>query len=220
MKKYGLRFISLSVLTAVALAVCMAAGASAKWRVLGSDTLVDKEVVPSIHQNIVFLVPSLNLAITCTFILGSSTKIIANSILATGQLRFSSCTTKVKETAQPLCNPINQPIKLGGLARVVLGEGTRTLVLSEPEAAGGNFGAIEFSKECALTETSNVSGKFLAECLTPALATASCSAEEFSHLAKQQASSKDVLKFGKREMSADGVVKFELVEGDKWSGNV
>ena len=214
MGKHGLKALGLMFLAALCLTAFMASSASANWRVAGAENTVNKEVLVSTHEVGTLLVPSLGLAISCPGIKGEDLLLLAKSSETTGKLSFSECTTKVNGVANAKCNPINQPIKAGGKGHLVL-IGTKNLVLFEQTNEATPFATIEFGAECAVTETNNVTGKLLAECLKGALVAADCSEEEASHLLRQQTRTEDELKFGKRPASIDGVAKVELAEKGK-----
>ncbi len=222
MGKHGLKALGLMFLAALCLTAFMSSSASANWRVLGVNIAANKAVSVEKHTTGTLLVPSLGLEISCEKVEGKELVLLTGATTeTTGKLAFSECTTKVSGEPSAKCKPINQPIIAGGKGHVVL-IGTKNLVLFEPTVAGGAFAKIEFGAECAVTETNEVFGKLLAECLTEGLAAGDCSEELKVHLLKQQIRTEDELKFGKRPALIDGIAKAFLTNEptEKFSGIV
>ncbi len=228
MEKRQLRSLGLMFVAALCAVACIASSASANWRILGADIAANKAISAETHEDFRFLVPSLGADFLCLTLASQGLNILpGNATLADllGNLLFSNCTTKINGVANPKCNPINQPIVLKVKGRVVLimtVAGLKNLILLEPEETGGSLARFEFGEECAAFTTTDLFGKILLENLTLALEPGDVSTEERHHLLKQQARAEDVLTFGKRAASLDGVMKWWLTNelSEPWSGIV
>jgi hypothetical protein len=168
MRKHGLRSFGLSFMALSAFMAVMAVGAQGSWLHLVSGvalTLANNSLVTvEKHNNgdFTLLLGPKNLEILCTTVQGEDLLLKTSPLgSATGKVSFSGCTTSTISplTAQAKCNPINQPIKAAGTAQLILHNGVNYVLFS-----GAPFTTIEFSEECALTETSTVKGSLVAEC--------------------------------------------------------
>jgi hypothetical protein len=89
---------------------------------------------------------------------------------------------------------------------------------------------MEFSKECALFETGEVTGSFVAECGElnglGVYVGGDCATHRVTQLIQQappELFTGDVLKFGKNEALLDGITSAKLgapLEGESWGGVV
>jgi hypothetical protein len=245
-KRNGLKVLGLSLVAVLGLMAFLSAGAQANWLVETVELKANEAVAAKAHTTGILTVEKKNLEIQCTTLAGSGLKLLASSATAEGKVNFSGCKTfspikSGKEVAK--CNPINQPISAGGKALIILHptEKGKNYILFEPATVGGKFTTIEFSGECALTETSDITGTLVAECgqlketkltvegkevIDKEFAGEDCNVEAASHLlqtAPEALFTGDVLKFGANVAKLGGIASVELEganKGKKWAGHV
>jgi hypothetical protein len=228
-RKNGLKALGLMVVAALGLMAFMATGAQANWLVNGVELKANEAVAATAHTNGILTVPAKKLEIECTTLASKNLKLLASSATAEGEVEFSNCTTfsppGAERKEQKNCKP-GEPIKAGGKAKLIL-HNAQNYVLFEPTTAGGKFATITFGELCSLTETSDVKGTLVAECLTSALAHADCNTSEASHLIQPAPAALftgDKLTYGAGlEATLKGVAKVELSgesKGKPWAGHV
>lgn len=238
-KKHGLRAFGLTLIAALGLMAFMAVSAQANWLVLlNGETLelaAKEEVKVETHQegNLLYKNSTgTGIEVRCGTVVGEDLLLAPGTkeeATASGKVAFSKCKTFTEGTPQEKCDPINQPIKAGGTAKIFLHEKTRNYVLFSPES-GEVFTEIKFSLSCALTETNKVKGFLVAECGLlngeGKFVGNDCKEHMTSHLLKQAPAAlfpNDKLKFGNASAELDGIAKVELAgkdAGQSWSGEV
>ncbi len=225
-RKSGLRALGLSFLAVLGLMAFMAAGASGNWLVELKELHTTDEVVIDNHGESlpILLVAAQKLEIDCHNIEGKDLLLLPLSTLATGEVWFDECLTTQNGKAAPGCDPINQPIKAGGSAHLILHE-KHEYVEFRPDAKTGIFTLLQFNpKTCALVEDSEITGKLAAECLSNALGKSleACLKELQIHLLTE-AESQPLgagMFFGENSATLEGIAAVELVSGEEWSGHV
>lgn len=235
MRKHRFRAFGLSFLALSALMAFMAVGAQANWLVLDKEGTVlepTETVSVSAHTPGELLIPAKNLEIECKKVASEGLTLEAKSTLAKGKVAFSECVTFSTSgtlTAAPKCNPINQPIKAGGVAHIIL-HNSENYVLLEPET-GKPFTTIEFGEECALTATSTVKGSLVVECghlnASSVFVHLDCKNHEVTHLIRQASPTlfpSDALIYGLSSAATiDGIAAVTLSGADvgkSWGGHI
>jgi hypothetical protein len=190
------------------------------------------------------VIPALNIEFRCTTQEAKELKLLvgtATTATAEGKVAFSGCTTFSKGVAVPKCGPENQPIVAGGLSLVKLLALTKggillNVLLYEQTNSTTPFTTIKLSEECALAETSNVTGSVVFECgiLEPVntFKQEDCKTSRAVHLVQAPAQAiwwlgkedaeavEDKLKFGANAATAGGIAAVELESGNPWGGEV
>jgi hypothetical protein len=215
--------IFLGALSSIAL---MAGGAQANWKVGGAELKANETIAGSAHTEGNLLVPAQKLEVLC------KKKEIHGELLASAfglhaSLLISICVTFQSGKESVGCKPI-EPIVAKVKGKLIL-HNSLSYVLFEPATAGGVLTTVEFNPaKCALAEENEITGTFVAECITSALATGAklCEAEAATHYFKQAPEalfSSDKMKFGENPMTIDGIDKVTLSGaniGKLWSGIV
>jgi hypothetical protein len=223
-RKSGLRALGLSFLAVLGLMAFMAAGASGNWLVELKELHTTEEVIIDNHGESlpILLVAAQKLEIDCHEIEGKDILLQPLSTLATGEVWFDECLTTQNGNAAPGCNPINQPIKAGGSAHLILHE-NHEYVEFRPNA--GIFTLVQFNpKTCALVEDSEVTGSLVTECLSNALAATlgACLVDEKVHLLRERSVQflGAGLFFGENPATIHGIASAAVDSGEDWSGHV
>jgi hypothetical protein len=248
-KKRGLQTFGLTLIAVLGLTAFMAVGAQANWLVLEGGIAVElpanETVEVTAHQLPILLVPEeTKLEIDCKTIAGVGLKLIGKSAKAEGKVALNQCTTKQEGKAAEGCNPLNQPIVLGGTATVILHTDGKNYILFAPNA-GLPFTELEFNPAtCSLPQFDEIKGNLVAECgllkeeevknakgefelkTTGEFVSNDCNKHMQWHLLQLAPAAlfpSDVFKFGKKIMRLDGIVKVELSgtrKGLLWSGEI
>lgn len=214
--------IFLGALSSIAL---MAGGAQANWKVGGAELKANETIAGSSHTEGILLVPAQSLEIRC------KTKSLHGQLTAsafgfTVTFLVSICITFQKGKEVAGCKPA-EPIVVAAKGKLIL-HNSLSYLLFEP-AAGGVFTTVFFNPaKCALAEENEISGTFVAECISGELKTGAklCEAEAVSHYFQQAPAAlfpSDTMKFGENPMTIDGIDKVELSGANKgklWSGIV
>ncbi len=228
--RHRIGVLGLSLLASLGLMALVVANAQGNWLVEGAEITSNQPVVPKRHTIWGLSVESLGLEISCSKTGSSNLTLLAKSATAEGDIEMSECTTKQKGVLVPKCAPINQPIKLGLKILLIL-HNSNVYLLLEPRAASGKITTFEFSEECAITTTTELTGTSVDECghLTEPGSTwvfLSCANGEARHYirpASRLLFLSDFLRFGKREAFETGITELELSganKGKKWSGTI
>lgn len=228
--KHGSTAIILTLLVSLGLMTFITPAAQANWLYLENAPV---EVIRH-TEDVTLLVEGVNVQVLCKNIQGENVLLEegnATTAPASGTVLFSECTGVEKSTGkeQKNCNPINQPIKATGKAKIVLHTNGQNYFLFEPET-GKSFTLVEFSELCALVETNKVTGSFVGECGElnglNEFVQEDCKNYQVTHLLHQAPEAlfpSDVLKFGAHKASIDGIAAATLTgafKGDSWSGEV
>jgi len=224
-KRRGLKAFGLSLLAVAGLMAFMAAGAHANWLVEGVELAANENVAVETVVEGKLAVPAKNVEFRCKVVEAEGLKLLAKSEKAEGKVKFKTCLAFELKTGVAVknCNP-KEPIVAGGFALLVL-HNAQNYVLFEPEA-NKPFTVVEVGELCALTETSEVKGKLVAECLNEALAHVDCNVNELVHRLKPAPAAlfeADKLLFGANPATLEGVaaVKLNGVNlNKKWAGHV
>jgi len=243
--KYGLKAFGLAIVAALGLMAFMAVGAQANWLYLEGGVaheLTSNELVEVTKHSSdgTLLIEGVNIQFLCQTITGGDVLLEpgnATTANATGKVEFGTCTAIEKSTGKEAakCNPINQPIKAAGKAKIFLHTNGQNYVLFEPNKnAKGElepFAVIEVSELCALTETSKVTGSLVAECgelnASSVFVQEDCKNHQVKHLLRQAPEAlfpTHILKYGTHKSTIDGIAAAELAgvghKGQSWSGEV
>lgn len=215
------------------------AQAGEEWLIEGAAAPNQTPIHAAIHplpvtlkKHIVFLVPALKLEVLCSDLTSDDGLLIQNTLILI-LLLFKTCESLVNGTSQPKCKPA-EPIDLSLLGHLFLhGELKKlTYILFESDKIGSPIGTITLPGTCAIAETSNLTGTFVAECLSEKLETKEktgidyCLQEMAHHLIQQAPEKlfeKHMLKFGANQALIDGIIDLLLSganEGRTWSGHV
>ena len=238
-RRNGLKVLGLAFVAALGLMAFMASGAQANFLVLLTEGGVIDDVgdnLPTItsHKEFILLVIPKNFEIKCPTVESDPSApvlLLANSTVAHGHLLFLGCKTFTISplTEQTKCVPKSPGqaagiILAGGLAELVLHPtpNTKSYLLIKP-LTEQPFTTIEFGAECALFETGEVAGDFVAECgelVSPGVfGGGDCKTHRVTQLLQQVAAAlfpTAVLKFGKSEARIDGIAAVKL--GAPWVG--
>jgi hypothetical protein len=180
-RKHGLRALGLSFAAVLGAMALMAAGASATaflyleggvTKTLAAG--LESQPTISAHTDITIRVPAKNLKILCQRAEADAANPLkflgGTSGVGHGHLVFKECKSFQESTGaeQKNCVPkspgaLAGEILAGGLAKLILHPANNTMMLFEP-LSGKEFSRIEFGELCALFETANLTGSFVAEC--------------------------------------------------------
>jgi hypothetical protein len=171
------------LLAGLCLAVVGPTQAQANWRVAGGELTANESVAVSTHTEGRLSIAAQKLELLCAAVVGNGLKLIAKSFEAEGKVKFTSCKVWQSGKESPGCKPI-EPIVLGIKVRALLHSGA-TFLLYGPPGLGQPFTIVIFNPaKCALAEENEVTGSFIAECLSKELKSGVklCEAEEATHL--------------------------------------
>ena len=225
-RRNGLNALSLSLLAIASLMAFAAANAEANWLVNGVALTTDEAVSFSPHTTIKLAVPAKNIEFRCNAVASEGMKLLASSAKAEGKVKFSGCSAFQISTGteQKNCKP-KEPIVAGGSLSIILHNSQNYILLSA--FFGKPLATIEVSELCALTETAEVRGSTVLECLTPALAHEDCNTSEVIHLLKAAPAElffmTDQISFGISPATFSGIQAARLSgahTGDPWAGHV
>jgi hypothetical protein len=217
-------------MAALGLMAMMASGASAQWLEVmenGKEETITKNLLVEVKkhsEDFTLNIPEKSLAVLCKKVEGSDLLLVSGTTEATGSLKFEECTVLKSGVLQTKCSV--DPITAGGKGKLIL-HSEKTYVLFEPTTVGGNFATIKFlGAECALTESNNVKGSVVAECLEGAsLVEVDCLKPLLTHLLREALNagtlfSTDKLTFGTSGATLEGVAAGTLSTDKVWSGHV
>jgi hypothetical protein len=203
----------------------LTAVAQANWLVEGVELKANETASVSTHTETKLAVPAKNIEFRCTTVASEGLKLLASSANAEGKIKFTGCTAFQISTGtvQKNCKPI-EPIVAGMQVLSIL-HNSRVYWLWHG-FKGVPITTIEVSELCALMETSTVTGSLVTECLTSALASASCSLSEITHLVQPAPAPlfpSDVIHVGLSDATLGGVDAVKLSganAGKNWAGHV
>ncbi len=244
MSSIGSRFkvLSITLLALYGSTALMAGGAQGNWLESGKEVTVNKNLVVKAHTTYKMTISKSNLEFRCTTLKSEGLKLLASSTTGEGNIAFSDClafqTSDGKE--QKNCKP-TEPIVGGSTASLKLLAKTKNGTLNNyilfGAKSGKPFTTITLPEACALAETSEISGSFVAECGTlvgGVFTFEDCKTERAEHLLQVVNNAamfesdgkgghmevKENLKFGENETISSGIVGAELESKNSWAGHV
>lgn len=244
MSSIGSRFkvLSVTLLVLCGFLALMVGGARGNWLESGKEVTANKNLVVKAHTTFKMAVSTLNLEFRCTTLKGEGIKLLASSATGEGNIAFSNCAAfSISEgKEQKNCKP-SEPIVGGSTASLKLLAKTKNGTLSNYILFGGKSGkpftTITLPELCALAETSDISGSFVAECGTlvgGVFTFEDCKTERTEHLLQVVNSAaifesdgkgghmevKENLMFGENSTVSSGIVGAELESKNGWAGHV
>lgn len=218
MKNPGRRFKGLcpSLLAVIGLSILIAASvaSAAEWRIEGKKLTETEAVTGAKHTEANFLIPSLNIGISCAKHTIKDGLILTNGEVH-GTIELENCKTITLSTGKevPGCKPA-EPIVATGRAKPILHNGL-TYILVLPPSGTETYAIAKFGGECALPEQNTIKGTAVGECLNLKLEKGPkfCEEEAVTHLgqlAPQALFPGDQIKFGANAVTYDGVAEVKL----------
>lgn len=211
------------------MAMLLAAGAQANWLVEGKELTANETVAVSTHTPWNLTVPAKNIQFRCTVAASEGLKLIGKSAVAEGQVKYSGCAafSPPGGAEQKNCKP-KEPIVTGAITLITLHNG-KSYLLEEPKTLGGKFSTIEVSELCALTESSDLTGKQVLECgslVSSVFVQLDCNtllASPLEEVTPATLFPLDTLKYGADSATISGIIKLSLSGanvGKTWAGGV
>lgn len=198
------------------------AHAEAQWRIIGAPLQGEEKETVAITSNTsqVIVVSTLNLSISCSK-MSLDSGVISDEPGGNlqGTLLYTGCTATSSGKEVPKCNPLEEKITAGAVGQLISHTDGKTYLLVKPPT-GKPLATIVIGPECALAETSNLTGQIVAECLP----VESCEEEKATHKLKANETGlfSDSLKFGANKATYKGEFTLELSgegKGQEWQGN-
>ena len=207
-RSIGPRLLLLAVLGLSMLAAASVSSA-AEWRIEGKKITETESVEGAKHTEANFLVPSLNIGISCTKHTIKDGLILTNGEVH-GTIELTSCKTITLSTGleNKACKPF-EPVVASGRAKPILHNGL-TYILVLPPSGSNVYATVKFSELCALPEEDTVTGTAVGECLNLKLEKGKgfCEEEAVIHLgqmAPQELFPTDKILFGNNVVTYDGI---------------
>jgi hypothetical protein len=231
--KQRLKTLYPALLAGLCLAVFGPTQAQANWRIAGGELTATEFVGVSIHTEGKLSVSTQKLEFLCATMESNVLTLVAKSREAKGGVNFRNCKTWQNGKESPACKPV-EPIALSIKVHALLHIGS-TYLLYGPPGPGEPFTTVMFNPaKCALTEENEVTGSFIAECLSKELKSGAklCETEESKHLVQAVTpqleeeinngqEEKDGLSFGENVAVLQGIWSAQLTgpngAGKSWS---
>lgn len=224
--RFGLKTLGTCLLVVLGMTALMASGAQASWLIGGNPLNGERALQISAHSESILQVPAKLLEKLCTTVsAGAGSKIETvigaplNYILVI--LNFTNCQTIANHVVVPGCRPA-EPVVIRAEGELFLHNGDEYILLTPDDAINNRFGRLDFpAATCALPDT-NLTGSMVLECLTASLTAGDCLTNEVNHRVSQAPVALfpgHGLLFGANAAALNGVMNFELVSGEVWSGH-
>lgn len=213
----SLKVLGVSVMAALGLMAFTASAAHAETELKVNGTLLKaNETFTGVNQGTYLLIiPSRNLVLHCAKRLFEGYLYLWIPRRWDIVYLYENCTAlTLAGVSVPKCDVAEYTIKAEASAFL---HNSKTYMLFGPEK-GGVLGEIEFGELCALTETVELTGSWVEECVE-----VSCETEAVSHkmaVASSKLFTTDALKFGEVSATLEGSAEVQLSganKGQKWS---